>query len=306
MYSQVLTTDETRWHYTHETFYRHDNLGSVVAYEENNSIRPVKYTVFGNTVNMWNWPDKENFFGYNGKIEDMETGLYNYGFRDYSPVNMRWTTVDPIRDGTNWYAYVGNDPINYIDPLGLAEFRANPGDDDITIAIDVIGGTNFGETDYGQKVVSNLKDLNDKGQIKYKDLGTTTRAQHINYFGFKDEVININNNPSLSITLDELPGRLTHEGTHNVQATQGFVYGIDKEVQAFDNAAQVDIELGITPNTPTMEQLKEDYPQHFDLKPDLGTVVGVLLDPWKYSIPPRPAASFEKDFNDTEDNGECE
>lgn len=44
---------------------------------------------------------------------------YDYGFRDYSPVAMRFTTVDPIKDSFNWYAYVGNDPINFIDPFGL-------------------------------------------------------------------------------------------------------------------------------------------------------------------------------------------
>jgi hypothetical protein len=27
--------------------------------------------------------------------------------------------ADPVRDGTNWFAYVNNDPVNYIDPWGL-------------------------------------------------------------------------------------------------------------------------------------------------------------------------------------------
>jgi hypothetical protein len=27
--------------------------------------------------------------------------------------------VDPVRDGTNWFAYVNNDPVNYLDPWGL-------------------------------------------------------------------------------------------------------------------------------------------------------------------------------------------
>jgi RHS repeat-associated protein len=58
-------------------------------------------------------------FGYCGKTYDNGTGLYNYGFRDYSPNQARFTTVDPIRDGANWFAYVVNDPVNYIDPFGL-------------------------------------------------------------------------------------------------------------------------------------------------------------------------------------------
>ena len=32
---------------------------------------------------------------------------------------MRFTTVDPIRDGSNWFVYVNNDPVNYIDLWGL-------------------------------------------------------------------------------------------------------------------------------------------------------------------------------------------
>ena len=32
---------------------------------------------------------------------------------------MRFTTVDPIRDGANWFAYVNNDPVNYVDLWGL-------------------------------------------------------------------------------------------------------------------------------------------------------------------------------------------
>jgi hypothetical protein len=30
------------------------------------------------------------------------------------------TTEDPIRDGSNWFAYVNNDPVNWKDPWGLS------------------------------------------------------------------------------------------------------------------------------------------------------------------------------------------
>ncbi|MDR2409196.1 MAG: hypothetical protein LBE13_13930 [Bacteroidales bacterium] len=48
------------------------------------------------------------------------TGLYNYSYRDYKPEAARFTTVDPVRDGANWFAYVNNDPVNWIDLLGLS------------------------------------------------------------------------------------------------------------------------------------------------------------------------------------------
>ncbi|NLF84094.1 MAG: RHS repeat-associated core domain-containing protein [Candidatus Gastranaerophilales bacterium] len=75
------------------------------------------YDVFGSPYlsNL----DNDMSFGYCGKIYDNGTGLYDYGFRDYSPNQARFTTVDPIRDGSNWFAYVVNDPVNYVDPFGL-------------------------------------------------------------------------------------------------------------------------------------------------------------------------------------------
>jgi hypothetical protein len=36
------------------------------------------------------------------------------------PAAARFTTEDPVRDGANWFAYVNNDPVNYIDLWGLA------------------------------------------------------------------------------------------------------------------------------------------------------------------------------------------
>jgi RHS repeat-associated protein len=57
--------------------------------------------------------------GYTGKPYDAATGMYNYGYRDYKPENARFTTVDPVRDGANWFAYVNNDPVNWVDPFGL-------------------------------------------------------------------------------------------------------------------------------------------------------------------------------------------
>ena len=58
-------------------------------------------------------------FGYAGKPYDPVTGLSDYGFRDYAPSLARFTTVDPIRDGSNWYVYCNADPVNYVDTWGL-------------------------------------------------------------------------------------------------------------------------------------------------------------------------------------------
>ena len=58
-------------------------------------------------------------FGYLGKQNDPATSLYDYGYRDYKPQQARFTTVDPIRDGTNWFVYCNGDPVNFVDLWGL-------------------------------------------------------------------------------------------------------------------------------------------------------------------------------------------
>jgi len=112
-----------------------DEQGSVTALLDSNRHvdQQYSYDAFGTMLggsrpsddseaNWWGTfePDPmQNHFGYNGKEYDGFTKLYNYGYRDYASQVGRFTTEDPIQAGSNWYVYVGNDPVNYTDPLGL-------------------------------------------------------------------------------------------------------------------------------------------------------------------------------------------
>jgi RHS repeat-associated protein len=60
-------------------------------------------------------------FGFGGYRWDKESGLYQVRHRFYHARLGRWLSRDPIdyEAGTNLYAYVGNCPINAVDPVGL-------------------------------------------------------------------------------------------------------------------------------------------------------------------------------------------
>jgi RHS repeat-associated protein len=60
---------------------------------------------------------------------DAETGLVRFGARDYDARLGRWIAKDPVRWGgrdVNLYAYVGSDPINFVDPLGWMKLPPDP------------------------------------------------------------------------------------------------------------------------------------------------------------------------------------
>jgi len=72
-------------------------------------------------------PSFENPFGFAGGLYDQDTGLVRFGARDYDPEIGRWTSKDPIRfeeKNTNIYSYTQNDPINFLDLLGLIEINS--------------------------------------------------------------------------------------------------------------------------------------------------------------------------------------
>jgi RHS repeat-associated protein len=129
------------------TYYYHpDHLGSAhcITDPQGNPYERIEYTPYGE---MWIEIQEDeatasyNYipFRFTAKEWDEETGLYYYGARYLDPKTSRWMSGDPagfellnpmdgegmprqgysIVEATNWYSYVSNNPVKYVDPTGM-------------------------------------------------------------------------------------------------------------------------------------------------------------------------------------------
>ncbi len=112
---------------TESFFYIRDHLGSVRGLVDGNGVERGRwsYGFFGErSANAVTTNPVESDLGYTGHKTHLPTGLVQTLYRFYDPGTQRWLSRDPIGEagGINLYGYVANNPVNFVDPLGLVQW----------------------------------------------------------------------------------------------------------------------------------------------------------------------------------------
>ncbi len=143
---------------TAHAYYHADGNGNITALVNTNQLLAAKYAYdpYGNLLGLSGPLAEANSYRFSSKEYQANAGLYYYGFRFYEPNLQRWLNRDPLGDigslalvtsdlapvvdfdnddgemrddkfldgwtqvNRNLYGGIGNDPVNRIDPVGLA------------------------------------------------------------------------------------------------------------------------------------------------------------------------------------------
>ena len=113
----------------HLRFFHQDHLGStnIVTNEQGQQTLLMEYLPYGEVKRIVGSDPVQNT--YTGQKSDSESNLMYYNARYYDPKIGRFITADPTIQSPydpqdlNRYAYVRNNPINFIDPTGFGWFK---------------------------------------------------------------------------------------------------------------------------------------------------------------------------------------
>jgi RHS repeat-associated protein len=106
------------------TYYHADGNGNITALISitQGLVAQYRYDPYGNILSQSGPVAEPNLYRFSTKEWHLNAGLGYYVYRYYDPRLQRWMNADPIAEagGINLFGFVGNNPINEVDPLGLA------------------------------------------------------------------------------------------------------------------------------------------------------------------------------------------
>ena len=187
-------------------YYLYNAHGDVTALTDSTGeiLNNYSYDPWGRIISQTE--NVPNDIKYAGEYQDSETGLIYLRNRYYDPAIGRFITEDPAKDGLNWYAYCGNNPINCVEPWGL-EYLVVSGSENNTI-FDRRYKYNFIEP--AIKKLKELKGLNDGEQITW--LISSTGYSKTDIKNFKNTAESIGVNIEFFSNKDEFIGYINSKG----------------------------------------------------------------------------------------------
>ncbi len=124
------------------------NVAALVKADGAGLAAQYEYGPFGELLRATGPMAKANPFRFSTKYQDDETDLIYYGYRYYNPNTGRWPNRDPLGEkgfetalrtkrcflcktaelleGPNLYAFVANDPLDYVDTDGRGKYKLPP------------------------------------------------------------------------------------------------------------------------------------------------------------------------------------
>ena len=107
------------------SYFQTDGLGSATSLSNGAGSLAKTYTFDSYGKQTASTGTLTNQFQYTGREFDSETGPYFNRARYYDPSVGRFISEDPLafESGPNYYSYVHNSPIRFIDPRGLVEIE---------------------------------------------------------------------------------------------------------------------------------------------------------------------------------------
>ncbi|CAM3529471.1 hypothetical protein XNC1_2917 [Xenorhabdus nematophila ATCC 19061] len=243
-----------------QNFYFQDALGSTIALTnaQGEVIEKHGYTAYG----LESGSGHDNAaFRFAGRRIDPETGLSYNRARYYSPTLGRFLQTDPAgtEGGLNLYAYVGNDPVNFIDPTGQWGETASLGLDALPVVGALKGGYEFFRDPSWINAGIAAAGIVPGGKVAAKGAKWASKAGREGEAAVKS-VYNIGDKRKISVGEDRyrIPDGMPDKALNEVKNVKR--QGLTRQLKDYSDYAQkerLDFNLFMRPDTKVSKPLQE-------------------------------------------------